>query len=157
MTIVEYIIQETQAKADEAFRYMAAVPEDKVEWKPLDAGRSIIDMARECAKCPDWAYGIVANEPPAFDAESMAETHKEMSQWTTVADCKEQCSNRLARLFGLYRGLTPERLAETKWLPFAGGRDFTMYEIMEYPHWNFNWHAGQAAYVQTLYGDKEMY
>jgi hypothetical protein len=32
-----------------------------------------------------------------------------------------------------------------------------MIEMMDYPRWNFNYHNGQIAYIQTLYGDKEMH
>ncbi len=50
-----------------------------------------------------------------------------------------------------------ERLSEKKWLPFDGGRDFSMPEMMDYPRWNFNYHLGQSAYIQTLLGDREMH
>ena len=48
-------------------------------------------------------------------------------------------------------------LDKKRWLPYDGGRDFTMPEMMDYPRWNFNYHLGQIAYIQTLYGDKEMH
>jgi hypothetical protein len=50
-----------------------------------------------------------------------------------------------------------ERLAETKWLPFNGGRDHTYLEMLEYPRWNATYHLGQVAYIQTLYGDREIH
>ena len=50
-----------------------------------------------------------------------------------------------------------ERLSNTKWLPYNGGRDHTFLEMLDYVRWNCNYHTGQIAYIQTLYGDKEMY
>ena len=158
MSYQESMIDVTQKAADEAFRYAVAVPEDKVEWKPLDQGRSVLDQAREMAKCPVWAVSIISSDgPPSFDPDSMAKERQEMETWSSVAQCKEICQQNLDKLFEVFRTISDERLVATKWLPFDGGRDFTVKEMMAYPMWNFTWHAGQIAYVQTLYGDKDMH
>lgn len=158
MKYQEFIIEATQKAADEAFRFAAAVPENKVGWKPIDAGRTVLDQSQEMAKAPEWAHAIVSEGPqPEWTAEGMAEEKLEMAKWDTIDKCKAECQARLDRLFELYRGVSDDRLAETKWLPFEGGRDFTVKEMMAYPMWNFTWHAGQIAYVQTLYGDKDMH
>jgi hypothetical protein len=158
MNYQEFMIDKTRTAAEEAFRYAKAVPADKIEWKPLDSGRSVLDQAREMAKCPDWAYEIISsNEKPEFNEEKMAETQKELAQWTSIEQCERECMSRLDRLFGLFSTITDAQLTDTKWLPFDGGRDFTVAEMMDYPRWNFTYHLGQIAYVQTLYGDKEMH
>ena len=158
MRFQDLIIEDTQRAADEAFRYAAAVPDDKLTWKPLDSGRSVIEQIQELAKCPDWAHSLVAGETmPEMTEESMAAYKAEIASWTTVGVCKAECQKRLDRLFDLYRTLPDERLSETKWLPFGGGRDYGMKEMMAYPSWNFTYHAGQIAYIQTLYGDDKMY
>ena len=158
MRIQDSIIENTQAAANEAFRYAAAVPSEKLNWSPLDAGRSVLDQIQELAKCPDWAYTLVSGEEmPEMNEESMTAYKAEIATWDTVEVCKAECQKRLEKLFELYRSLPDERLAETKWLPYGGGKDFTMEEMMSYPHWNFTYHAGQIAYIQTLSGDKEMY
>lgn len=158
MRLQDQIIEDTQRAADEAFRYAAGTAPDKLDWKPLDAGRSVLDQAREMAKCPDWAFTLVSGaDLPEFSEQAMEAFQKESAAWDTVEKCKSACDERLARLFELYRNLPDERLLETKWLPYGGGKDFSMPEIMDYPRWNFNYHAGQIAYIQTLYGDKNMY
>jgi len=158
MRLQDQIIEETRRAADEAFKYAAAVPEDKLNWKPLDAGRTVLDQAQEMAKCPDWAYILVSGQPmPEFSEESTAAYKAEIAEWDTVEKCKAQLESRLEKLFELYKELPDERLTETKWLPFSGGRDFSMPEMMDYPRWNFTYHAGQIGYIQTLYGDNQMY
>ncbi|HZH99474.1 MAG TPA: hypothetical protein VEX38_10925 [Fimbriimonadaceae bacterium] len=158
MRLQEYVIQNTRAAADEAFRYARAVPEEKVDWKPMDLGRSVLDQCREMAMCATWAYDIIEQkELPEWNEESMAAIQKEQEQWKTVDDCIAECNRRLEVLFELYRTMPDERLDEKKWLPYDGGRDFTMPEMMDYPRWNFTYHLGQIAYIQTLYGDKEMH
>lgn len=158
MKYQDHIIDLTQRAADEAFRYAVAVPADKVDWKPLDAGRSVLDQAREMAQCPIWAIGIVSSdEPPKFDGPEMEAQMAEMQTWSTVAECQAKCNENLAKLFETIRATSDERLEQTKWLPFSGGRDYTYAEMMDYPRWNFTYHLGQIAYIQTLFGDKEMY
>jgi hypothetical protein len=158
MRLQDYMIDVTRAAAREAFKCARAVPEDKVDWKPLDAGRSVLDQCRELAKCPDWCYTIISGEPePEWNEEFMAAQKAEMEAWKTVEDCEAECERRLDRLCALFGAMPDERLSETKWLPYDGGRDFAMPEMMDYPRWNFNYHLGQISYIQTLYGDKEMH
>jgi len=158
MKYQDYMVDVTKKAADEAFRYAVAVPDDKADWKPLEAGRSALDQAREMAQCPIWAVEILSSdEPPKFDGEAMAAQQAIMATWTTLAECQAKCSENLEKLFAVFATLSDEKLKETKWLPFDGGRDFTFAEMMDYPRWNFNYHAGQIAYIQTLYGDKDMH
>jgi hypothetical protein len=158
MKLQDYVIDVTQAAADEAFRYAKAIPAEKWDWKPLDAGRSVLDIARELAMCPTWAVEVMDKPgPPEFSDEGFEETAKLMQQWTTIDACQAECNRRLNEYFDYLRKMPDERLSETKWLPYGGGRDFKMSEMMDYPRWNFTYHVGQLAYIQTLYGDKEMY
>jgi len=158
MDLKEYVIEVTRNAAEESFRYANKVPADKWDWMPLDGGRSVMDICRELAVCPTWALDTINNKDLSeWTEEDAAKARAEANQWKTPEDCYEICKQRLEELFTLYRSLSEERLAETKWLPYEGGRDFTMAEMMDYPRWNFNYHTGQIAYIQTLYGDKEMY
>ncbi len=158
MKFQELMISTTQKAADEAFRYAAAVPADKLDWKPLESGRSVLDQAREMAQCPTWAISILTTDgPPKFEGPEMEASMAEMATWMTIEECQSKCNENLAKLFELYQSISDSRLEETKWLPFDGGRDFTVMEMMDYPKWNFTYHLGQIGYVQTLYGDKEMY
>ena len=157
MNLQEHMITTTQAAASEAFRYAKAVPADKIDWQPQDLGRSVLDQCREMAMCPTWAMDIIGGADITGSPEAMDAAQREQEQWKTVADCEAECGRRLRALFEVYRTMPDERLSETKWLPFEGGRDFTMPEIMDYPRWNFNYHTGQIAYIQTLLGDREMH
>jgi hypothetical protein len=147
----------TQEAANEAFRYLQAVPEDKLEWKPSETGRTALDMAREMARTPVWAHQVIAGGGPEWSEEGMKEEQAIMAGFATVQDCQDECNRQLEALYELYRSLPDEKLKETKWLPFNGGREHTFQEMMDYPRWNFNYHTGQVAYIQTLYGDKDMH
>lgn len=151
------VVDQTRAAAAEFFRYARAVPADKLEWSPLDAGRSVLDQCREVAICPTWADEIVKGVEFKFDEEESAENHREQSAWITIDDCEKQFETRMARYEETLMTFPDERLNETRWLPFDGGRDFTFIEMMDYPRWNCTYHLGQVGYVQTLYGDRDMH
>lgn len=153
----DYIATATKQAADEAFRYAANVPDDQLEWSPLDKGRSVLAQCREMALTPTWAIETIEGKPHEYNEETIAAFKAEELQWTTVEQCRAECHRRMGPLLEMMRSMPDERLSDTRWLPYEGGRDFTMVEQMEYPRWNFNYHLGQIAFIQTLYGDREMY
>ena len=155
--IQDFYADAIQVAADEVFRYAKGVPADKLGWVPMEGGRSVIDICRELAMTPTWAYQVIENIEIKWDDEARAKMRAEQAEWKTADDCQAQCNERLKRLKELYKSLPDERLTTTKWLPYNGGRDHTVLEMMDYPKWNFNYHVGQIAYIQTLYGDKEAY
>lgn len=158
MKLQDYIAENTRSSAAAAFKAAKAVPADKLEWSPMDNGRSTLDQCRELAMCPDWAMSIISGEKmPEWSEELAAKIKEEQSAWKTVEDCERECNARLDKYCAYLKSMPDERLSETKWLPYDGGRDFSMPEMMEYPRWNFDYHAGQINYIQTLYGDKDMH
>lgn len=158
MRLQDYMIDVTRTAAAEAFKCAKATAADKVDWSPMDNGRSVLNQCREMAMCPKWAEDIIGGAPmPEWNEETAAAIQAEQEQWKTVEDCEAECNRKLESLFEMYRNMPDERLSESKWLPYDGGRDFKMPEMMDYPRWNFNYHLGQISYIQTLYGDKEMH
>lgn len=158
MKFQDYISDSIQKATDEAFQAAKAVPEDKLTWKPLDNGRSVLDQLQELAQAPDYATAMLSGdnqgEPSPDHWEKLV---AERQSWTTIADCEREAKVRVDRLVAAIKGCPDEKLSNTVWLPYDGGRDFTFAEIMEYPRWNANYHLGQISYIQTLYGDNEMH
>jgi hypothetical protein len=158
MTFQESIIEGTRKSAAEAFKYAKQVPADKLDWKPLDAGRSVLDICREMALCASWSAQILSGQGfPEFTEESQAAMKKMQESWTTPEACEEVCNKNLEDFFEKVRAFPDSKLKDTITLPFDGGQTITMMENMTYPSWNFMYHQGQIAYIQTLYGDNKMY
>jgi uncharacterized damage-inducible protein DinB len=157
MKVVDYVADSAKEAAVAAFRYAAAVPADKFDWVPSEGGRSVLSMVQELAMTPTWQYEVLAGPPAEWSEESGAEQKAMMSQWTTIEQCRQQFDERFAKLEVYVRALPEERFTETKWLPYEGGRDFTVLEMLDYTRWNCTYHQGQIAYIQLLYGDKEMH
>lgn len=157
MKVVDYVANEAKAAADAAFKYAAAVPADKLSWEPLETGRSVLSMLQELAMTPTWQYDTLVGPPPDMSPEAWQQQRDMMSQWTTLEQCREQFDERFKKLDEYIRGLKEEQFTDTKWLPYDGGRDFTVLEMLDYTRWNSTYHQGQIAYIQTLYGDKQMH
>lgn len=158
MRYQDYVIAATREAAAESFKYAKAVPTDKLDWKPEGTGRSVLDMCRELAQCCGWADGILKGEGmPDFDEASMAEMEARQAQWTTVEACEAEAMRQLDAFAETALAFPDERLSETYVLPFDGGKPISMRENMDYPRWNFTYHTGQIAYIQTMYGDRQVY
>ena len=147
-TIQQHVVLVAREAGLEFFRFAAAVPSDRLDWRPENcAGQSVMRMAEEIALTPLWALSAMSE----LDWAQMRD------QWKTVADCREAFLAHFALWEACVLAMPDSKLVETKWLPFNGGRDHTFLELLEYPRWNATYHLGQVAYVQTLYGDKEMH
>lgn len=157
MRLQEFMIEDTRRAMERAFRYAKAVPQNKRDWKPLDTGQTVLDMARELAKCPDWACDLLA---PAEATQTREAGYAEMQGWQSVEECEAACHEKLARYFAVLAQFPDDKLTDTIELPFGPGgspKTYTMAEMMDYPRWNAAYHEGQIAYIQTLYGDRTLY
>src|ERR1700730_13623055 len=105
-----------------SFRYGKAVPADKLSWKPLDAGRSVLDQLQELAQAPDYAVGMLGGKTKG-EAPGPDDWEKLVAQrqaWTTVEDCEREAKVRLDNLFETIRNFPDEKLTDTTWLPYDG-------------------------------------
>ena len=150
MRLQEHMVGVVQRAQEEAFRFARAFPPERLDWQPLEKGQSVMSMARELAKTPDWAYWVLTGAQPEEPENAADDQAAEMASWRTLDECDGACRAKLERLFALYRAMPDARLAETKWLPFNGGRDHTYAELLDYPRWNFVYHLGQMAYIKGL-------
>lgn len=158
MRFQDMLIESTREAAAEAFKYAKAVPADKLEWKPSETGRSVMDICRELAMAPSWSTHIMTGEQmPPMDEAAMEEFAKTSAAWTTPEACEEVANRNLEAFYAAVAAFPDERLEEKYTLPFDGGQEITQKANMDYPRWNFTYHLGQIAYIQTLYGDRKMY
>jgi|SRR5579859_1824981 len=160
MKIQNYVVDCARDAANMAFRYASAVPEEKLDWSPKGEGgegRSVLSMCRELAWTPEWACAAMNPQPQDWSEEQREAARQLEQNWKTVDDCHAQFNERFKKWEETVLALSDEDLSKTKWLPYDGGRDFTYLEMLDYVRWNSTYHLGQIAYIQILYGDKEIY
>lgn len=150
MSFQESAIEGTRYAAAEAFRYAKKVPADKLNWKPMDAGRSVLELCQEMAQCASWTTQILQGGLQMGEEENPAGLD-------TVEACEAECNKNLEAMYAAIREFPEARLEEKYTLPFDGGAEITMRQNIMYPLWNFTYHQGQIGYIQTLYGDNNNY
>lgn len=157
MTNKDLIIAMTENGIHGFFSYANAVPDDKLLWRPLDVGRTVLDMAQECAQSADWGVGLIREGKfGGFDDGLIKRMQDERAAWTTVAECEKVCREKSHALYLAIQAFPEERMDETIELPW-GKKTYAWWEVMLIHYWNLSYHWGQVAYVQTLYGDEGYY
>jgi hypothetical protein len=141
--------------ADALARNARAMPEDRLTWKPMDAGRTALDMIVECG-------AINGAMPRILESRHFPDIPSGwMDGFRAEHDTPEKALRLLKdgsdALVAAVRAFPATALDDSIRVPFRGGMDKTYAELMMIPYWNMTYHQGQICYVQTLYGDREMH
>ncbi len=156
MKAADFLIDETQRATEAFFDAARKVPADKLDWKPLDNGRSVLDQAREIAQSPKWGVAVVSAGKFEWDDEKMKAAQAERDQWKTLDDCEAACKQNSEKLYELIRSTPDNQLSETIYIPFGKDHNWRVIDILHLQAWNLHYHTGQINYIQTLYGDTSM-
>ena len=155
---LDHVVKMTRGASESLFRNVRAMPEDRQVWKPLDEGRSAIDIVKECTMSPLWFAPILQNRAmPEFSEEDQQKGQQLMDSWKTIDDCEAASKENSEMLYGVIKDFPHEELDKSVRLPFGEGFDATMAEIASFQYWNLVYHWGQLSYIQTLYGDRDMH
>jgi hypothetical protein len=87
MTIKEYIIADAERSFSNLLVGARKVPADKLAWKPMDNGRSTLDLVQECAMCPLWVPGLL--EKRGFDPSGFEGLEAAKAAMPTLDACEE--------------------------------------------------------------------
>lgn len=148
MTYAEALSKMMEDGTESLWRNVAAMPEDKISWKPEETSRSTRELLEELANTLGYTTACLAakDEPKDFawgdlSAKSLQEL-EEMHRMEVKKFCEQNAS------------LSDEDLAVMVTLPWG---HMSLLQVSSYAYWNLMYHLGQIAYIQTLYGDKEMH
>jgi hypothetical protein len=153
MTIKEFIIAETVQSFDNLMVTARKVPAEKLDWKPLDSGRSTLDLAQECALCPLWVPGLLTAR--AFDPSMFEGFEEAKAKMPTLDDCEAAGRANLETMKEAINSLPDAEMDARIDLPWGKG-NYSLREVMTFASWNCTYHMGQVSYIQTLYGDFSM-
>lgn len=153
MGAVQLLINMTEAAVDMLFASARRMPADRLVWKPLDQGRSSLDQLQECASVPDLHMQMIDPEIPG-PFRGLEESYEYRQRWTTLDQCEAACREATARWVVFVRSLSEERLGEIITVPWGSA---PVGVVTGLHYWNLVYHLGQINYIQTLYGDREMF
>ncbi len=131
------------------------LPADKLEWRPMDEGRSALAQVQECAV-------IARSDPHLFETLEMPNLDeaamKQFGEATAALDTFEKAEAELrkntATVTDVIRNFPDEKLGIE--MKFFGPNPWKVSSVLNSHCWNMQYHTGQICYIQTLLGDKEM-
>jgi hypothetical protein len=157
MKIQDTIISANKDATDALFKAARRVPADKLDWKPLDEGRSVLDICAEVALSPTWPLGLAFSpEPFQMTDEIMAELTAEKAALKSLDQCEATAAANLATFNEAVANVPDEKFETTVTVTFSPTPEWSFFDALMVHHWNAVYHAGQINYIQTLYGDKGM-
>lgn len=147
------IVEMTNSATDVLFNMAKAMPADKLDWNPMDNGRSVMDQVEECAKSPMFFLSLLSSQNSDQNNEHNVE--QDQKQSLSIDEWKVQCKANTQKLFDVLNSLSDEELEQQVELPWGGTASKA--DVFGYQHWNLVYHQGQISYIQTLYGDFDLH
>ncbi len=132
-------------------RTVAAVPEGKLSWKPLDNGRSVLDLLGDAAQAPALCSAMLSGTGE-YGPEVFKRMAQERAAWTRD-EALQQLKANTAQLIEAINGLPEEKLDEPTTLPIGGGMTLPLGVWLLMAYRSFMSRTAQINYIQTLYGD----
>lgn len=148
VTIQALASELTREIAETLIAVAAATPDDKLNWQPLDNGRSIVEQLVECTLANRKWTSILRTRAYADIGQAVAEkAYGELTPWNRVAARLRETAADLATEIEAVPDADLAQLLDTPWGPYSLARSCM------HAYWNMTYHEGQINYIQTLYGD----
>ncbi|HEX8834629.1 MAG TPA: DinB family protein [Abditibacteriaceae bacterium] len=151
----DLIIALLESGRDGLTRTAQAVPEDKLTWKPLDNGRTVLDVLGEAAQTSKMVTQMVlSNGEEMPSREAFQQMRAERADWDREK-CLQELQTNSNALIEAIGTKTEEQLAKPIYSPMGGGmtQPLAFWSMMAYR--TFMSRTAQINYIQTLYGDFE--
>lgn len=123
-----------------------AVPADKFDWAPGEAGTPLRGILSHCAAFPHWVISAVRSR-------GLPEGHQEPEVGSLAAGL-EQLQANSAELIAFIEALPESEAGVTVNFPWG---EATVAEALGYHSWNNTYHLGQVNYLQLMLGDMEFH
>jgi len=122
---------------------------DKAVWSPLDKGRSAVSQLVECGGIMMLSAQILREKAcPPLDRAAMQAAQAENDTLDKAVGVLQ--AGRDALVAALGETPASEIASVVVTLPFGGGMDKTLSEVVGLCYWNNSYHEGQINYIQTL-------
>ncbi|HLJ53760.1 MAG TPA: DinB family protein [Chthonomonadaceae bacterium] len=151
MTVPEYIARQTERVGEALAHFIATTPEDRLVWHPAVEGgaptRSILEQAAECVSVNRRIAALLrgateqSGTPPAV-------------KFANGQDAQEQVVISARELAAAIGSMTEADLSRSYEHPRG---QMSGENIIIMPLRNMAYHAGQANFIQILYGDTEFH
>jgi hypothetical protein len=139
-------------------RVFSFVPDDKLTWTPTPTAKSALRIAAHTALyAARFARMIQDGKLPGSDnlTERKAQQNAEEVAITSRAEVESIFRKGTEEVIAALDSLTPEVIGAT--LESGFGWSMPMTDLMQMPSLHANSHTAQIDYLQTCWGDQEVY
>lgn len=137
----------------ELAKTVQSVPEDKLQWKPLDNGRAILDLLGEVAQTVGFATQVASSRGETKpNMEMFRSWAQERADWTREF-ALEQLESNTQNLLAAIEELSEDELAQDVTMPMHGGITLPLAAWIMMAYRTLVSRFAQINYIQTLYGD----
>ena len=155
MTVMnsQFLIATIRSAHDGFLRTVQAVPDDKMTWKPLDNGRSVLDLLGDTAQTVGMIAELAQTRgeiKPSY--EKFAALKTERADWTPEHAMKSLEENA-QKLYTAIGELSEEELSQPVTMEIGAGMTMPLAGWIMMAHRTFISRFAQINYIQTLYGD----
>jgi len=150
--------QQAQANMEMFLRNFSHVPDDKLDYRPTPTSKSPLRVAAHTALFSGrFAAMIRDRKLPAPDTmdEWVAQCEAEEAAMTSRDQVVTAFRAGTAEVIAALDDLTPEAVAIE--LDSGQGWTMTMGQLIRLPGWHATLHTGQIDYLQTCWGDQQVY
>jgi hypothetical protein len=142
-----------EAGRRELERTARAVPDDRLNWKPLDNGRTVLELLGDAAQAPTLCTSMLQGNAQ-YGPELFQRMAAERASWTRD-DAFRHLEENTRQLIEEIQKLPDEKLDEPLTLPMGGGMTMPWGSWILMAYRSFMGRTAQINYIQTLYGDFE--
>jgi hypothetical protein len=139
-------------------RNFSKVPDDRLTWTPTPTAKSAIRIAAHTAlHAGRFAQMIRERALPKVENldQWLAQRNAEEELLTSRAEVEAVFREGTAQVISALESLTPDEIEST--LDSGQGWQMSMIWVMGLPGWHATLHTGQIDYLQTCWGDQEIY
>jgi hypothetical protein len=151
-TIITSLIESGR---DSLIRTAESVPDDKLHWKPLDNGRSVLDLLGDAAQTPAMVTQMLVSKGASLPSREMFQQMREESAHWTREEAMQHLRTNTDAVLAAISALPEEQLETPLHLPMGGGMTMPLGGWIMMVYRTFTSRMAQINYIQTLYGDFE--
>ena len=132
-----------------------ATPDDKMDWKPLDNGRSALELLCDAAQTAKMTHKMLESKGEFTPSREVFQQLKAESAAWTREETMQQLNDNTTKLLETLRATPDADLEKSLHLPMGGGMTMSLGAWMMMAYRTFVSRMAQINYIQTLYGDFE--
>lgn len=150
----------TRDAVESLLRAASFVPEDRLDWAPMGAARTVRDMLAECITSAEGVAVMLTTDfiqGRVGRAQFQDRRTQILENYPTLKGLSDLARAKYAELYAVIQNTPDGRLEQEFRLPFAPDKPFTGVDMLFNAYWNLVYHLGQVNYIQMMLGDTEMH